>query len=153
MPEIKSQFIECYAYANTPEGIKFLLLKRHNDNKIHPGIWQIITGRIEEREKAFETAKRELEEETGLKAFKFFVLPKITQFYTFQNDTVNLIPLFLAEVKFDKVLISDEHSEYLWCNLQDATEKVHWNSQKNNLKMISDFLANENLKNTFVEIK
>ncbi len=52
MSEIKSQFIECYIYARKKGEIKFLLLKRSNDNKVHPGIWQIVTGRIEENEKA-----------------------------------------------------------------------------------------------------
>ncbi len=153
MPDIKSQFIECYLYANTSEGIKFLLLKRHGDNKIYPGIWQIVTGKIEEGEKAYDAALRELKEETGLKAIKLFVLPKVTEFYTFRNDTINLIPLFLAEVEYKDASISEEHSNFQWCDLKDASDKVHWISQKENLKMISDCLGNENYKNTLLEIE
>jgi len=153
MPEIKSRFIECYIYVSTPIGIKYLLLKRHNDNKIYSGIWQIVTGRIEKNEKAYDAALRELKEETGLKVLKFFVIPKITPFYTHENDTINLIPLFLAEVFYDEVKISNEHSEYLWCDVKDAIKKVYWHSQKENLKMISECLGNEKFRSTLLEIE
>jgi dATP pyrophosphohydrolase len=153
MPEIKSQFIECYVYARKEGEIKFLLLKRSNDNKVHPGIWQIVTGRIEENEKAFETALRELKEETGLKARRFFVLPKVTEFYTYQNDNVNIIPLFLAEVEYKDVVISDEHSEYGWFEIYEAVKKIHWVSQKENLKEINSTLEKINPENTYIEIK
>ena len=153
MPKILSKYIECYIYSIKNKKVKYLLLKRSSDNKVHPGIWQIVTGRIEKNEKAFETALRELKEETGLTARRFFVLPNVTQFYTYQNDSINIIPLFLAEVEFKEVVISDEHSEYGWFEINEAVKKIHWVSQKENLTEINRTLEKINPGKTYIEIK
>ena len=152
MPKIQSKYIECYIYSIINKKIKYLLLKRRMDNKVHPGIWQIVTGRIEENEKAFETALRELEEETGLTTKRFFVLPKVTQFYTYKNDSINIIPLFLAEVEYKDAVISDEHSESGWFEINEAIKKIHWVSQKENLREINSTLENINPEKTYIEI-
>jgi dATP pyrophosphohydrolase len=152
MPKIQSKYVECYIYSIENGNIKFLLLKRSSDNEVHPGIWQIVTGRIEENEKAFETALRELKEETGLKVKRFFVLPKVTEFYTYQNDSVNIIPLFLAEVEYKDAVISDEHSESGWFEINEAINKIHWLSQKENLREINSSLEKINPEKTYIEI-
>ena len=152
MPKIQSKYIECYIFAEENKKVKYLLLKRSGDNKVHPGIWQIVTGRIETGEKAFQAALRELKEETGLKPKKFFILPNVTQFYSYQSDAINLLPLFLAETEYEQITISKEHSEYVWTDFDDALNKLNWVSQKENLKLINEFLTDKNLKNTFIEV-
>ena len=80
MPDIVSNLIELYVFKKIHDKPKYLLLKRASD-VIFPNVWQMISGTIENNEKAYETAFRELYEETGFKTDKFYVVPKISKFY------------------------------------------------------------------------
>lgn len=151
MPEILSKYIECYVYRETPDGIKYLLLKRSKTKEPYPGIWQIVTGRFEKNEKAYETALREVKEETGLNPVKCFAAPKINEFYTPHNDKIYLIPVFVVYVENEIVILSNEHTEYEWCSYTEAFKKVHWYSQKENLKIIDDLLTGK-IENTMIQI-
>jgi dATP pyrophosphohydrolase len=153
MSKIVSKYIECYVYLETAGVNKYLLLKRSHDKHPYPGIWQIVTGRIEENEAAYDTALREVKEETGLKIKKLYVLPKAGSFYTAHTDSLHLIPLFLAYSDGCAVMISSEHTEYEWLSYKEARERIHWYNQKENLDMIEEMLCNPLLKGTFVEIK
>ncbi len=153
MPKINSIYIECYVAKKFKGKYKFLLLKRAEGDKLYPGIWQIITGKIEKKEKAFETALREVKEESGLEPQRLFVLPHTTTFYSPRTDAISLIPLFVCIVDDDKVILSDEHSEYRWFDVQKASRQLYFKSQKENVKFIeSNLYSTERLK-TFTEIK
>jgi dATP pyrophosphohydrolase len=153
LSKIVSKYIECYVYKKFPGGIKFLILKRSPKKEPYPNIWQIITGRIEKKEKAYETAIRELKEETGLTPVNMFNLPFVTQFYIGKSDELHLIPLFLAEVDEDKIRISEEHTEYLWLDYKSAYNKIYWLDQKENFKKIKKILKDKELFNILVQIK
>lgn len=151
MPEILSKYIECYVYKIFDAKVKYLLLKRSKEKEPYPGIWQIVTGRIEPEEEAYKTALREVKEETGLKPLKCFVAPKVNQFYASYNDKIYLIPVFVVNVKYDNVILSNEHVQYEWLDFEDAYKKVHWYSQKENLQIINEILSGKT-ENTMVEI-
>jgi dATP pyrophosphohydrolase len=150
---VVSKYIECYVVYEEKSEFNFLLLKRDDKNKVYPGIWQIITGRIEEGEEAYKAAYREFTEETGLNAKQFFVIPRISQFYTYKTDRIHLIPIFLAISDSRNVIISDEHSEFKWLNREDAIETIYWKSQKENLELIYSCLTDDKLKKTMIEIE
>lgn len=152
MPEILSKYIECYVYTKSGNDIKYLLLKRSKDKFPYPGIWQIVTGRLEDNEKAYETALREVKEETGLIPVKCFVAPKINEFYTPHNDKIYLIPVFVVYVENENVILSGEHTEFVWSGFTETFKKVHWYSQKENLKIIDDILTGK-IENTMIEIE
>lgn len=151
MPEILSKYIECYVYRKLKNGIKYLILKRSSEKYPFPGIWQIVTGRFEDEEKAYETAFREVKEETGLTPVKFFVAPRMNEFYTPHNDKIYLIPVFVAEVEDDKIVLSGEHTDFKWVKYKKAFKKIHWYSQKENLKVIDDILTGK-IENTMIQI-
>ena len=151
MADIVSRYIECYVYKKFDDGIKYLLLKRSPEKQPYPGIWQIVTGKIEEEEKAYNTALREVTEETGLKPVKCYVAPKINEFYTPHNDNIYLIPVFVINVKDEDVILSEEHTHFEWLDFKSAYERIHWYSQKENLKIIDDLLTGK-VENTMIEI-
>lgn len=153
MSDIVSKYIECYVYRHEEGTIKYLLLKRSPEKQPYPGIWQIVTGRIEKGEKAFETAGREVFEETGIEASSIYVLPEIGGFYTAHTDCLHLIPLFIAESDTDVVKMSEEHTEFGWFGFGEARKKIHWMNQKRHLDTINEMLTDINLKKTLVEIK
>ena len=41
------------------------MLQRADNEEIYPGLWQIVSGGIEQGEKAYEAAAREVREEIG----------------------------------------------------------------------------------------
>lgn len=55
--------LECFV----KKGNKYLMLHRHKDKRIMPGVWMAPGGHREFNEGLFECARREIYEETGLK--------------------------------------------------------------------------------------
>ena len=105
-------------------------MKRAED-QIYPAVWQMVSGKIKESEKAFETSLRELKEETNLTPLKMWVAPKVNSFYSSQTDTICLVPVFAVLVKQDaKVIISNEHSEYKWVNPDETIKLLAWDGQR-----------------------
>lgn len=153
MPKINSIYIECYVARKFKGQHKFLLLKRAANENLYPGIWQIVTGRIERREKAFETALREVNEESGLNPERLFVLPHTTTFYSPRTDAISLIPLFVCLVDDSNVTLSKEHDEFMWLDAVKASRKLYFKSQKENVKFIESNLRTKERLKTFTEIK
>ncbi|MBN8571312.1 MAG: NUDIX pyrophosphatase [Ignavibacteria bacterium] len=152
MSQILSRFIECIVFKNHTFDPKFLVLKRSDDAKVHPGIWQIVTAKIDAGEKAFETARREVFEETGLKPSELYVAPSVNRFYNYMDDSINLVPVFIAEVDSDDVKISDEHSEFEWLSFDEALGRIHWVSQKKMVKEAYEHIKSKELYSTLRKI-
>ena len=113
MTKMKVRVIDAYVYRKTIEGIEFLILKRAK-TKIYEHLWQGVAGKIEEGEKAWEAAIRELREETGLTPLKVFIADHVSSFYEKHGDRINFVPVFGVEVESEIISLSDEHSEYLF---------------------------------------
>lgn len=149
---IDSILIEAHIFRKHENGIEFLLLKR-SEGQLYPNIWQMVTGSIEANEKAYQTAIREIKEETGLRADKFWVVPNVNSFYSFQKDEMCLIPVFAANVRNDAIVkISDEHCEYRWVCKEEAKKLLAWPGQRKSVEIIHDYFMNQNSFFQFVEI-
>lgn len=153
MPGINSVYIECYILRRVKNKLKFLIIKRSVNDTIYPGIWQIVTGKIEPGEKAYEAALREITEETGLKPERLFVLPHTTTFYSPENDAVSLVPLFFCETSEKNVLLSKEHTDFKWLDAEKASKKLFFKSQKENVNFIDSNFRSKDIFKTFKEIK
>ena len=150
--KIVSTMIEAHIFKESGKGIEFLLLKRA-DNQVYPGLWQMVTGKIKENEKAFETAIREIKEETGLTPLQLWVAPTVNSFYEPKNEYICLLPVFAARVEADKIQLSDEHTEYKWVNKEEAQKLLAWEGQRKAVQIIEDYFLNEKSFFHFVEIK
>ena len=89
-----STMIEAHVFRESVNGIEFLLLKRA-ENQVYPGLWQMVTGKIEDNEKAYQTAIREIKEETGLTPLQLWVAPTIN--FTNQRMNIYACCLFLPQ--------------------------------------------------------
>ncbi|KXK55448.1 MAG: hydrolase, NUDIX family protein [Chlorobi bacterium OLB5] len=152
MPQIVTNYIELHICRRTDDGFEFLLLKRADDAKIYPGIWQMITGTIESHEHTKDTLLRELEEETGLKPEKIYSIPRVNTFYLAIADKICMSPVFLTIVNDKNVRISDEHSEYKWTTIEEAKKLIHWPNQVDSLELIVRYLNDESLFEKLVEV-
>jgi dATP pyrophosphohydrolase len=104
-----------------------LLLARRAAGKYLGGTWNLITGGIEPGEPAWRTALRELREETGLVATELYRLSALTQFYRWDNDTLNLSPMFCAIVDAGAVVeLNHENSDFAWVPVEEVEPRLLW---------------------------
>ncbi len=151
MTNIKIRVIDCHiAYKNRNDW-QFLMLKR-SSNKIYPNIWQGVTGKINNKEQPYRTAIRELFEETGLRPSKIWSIDTVNLFYDSNNNVMNLIPVFGVQVLTKNIKISDEHSEFKWCNINQAIKLLTWEQQKKGIQIFYEMLIEKKDRLKILEI-
>ena len=151
MTDIVVRVIDCHVMYKEDGLPKFLMLKR-SQNKIYPGIWQCVTGKIESEEKPIDSAIRELKEETSLNPVQKWTIDIVNHFYESKYDRINLIPVFGVEVNDIKVVLSDEHCNYKWCEINEALQLLTWNQQKNGLIEFNNMLTDQPQKLSLTKI-
>ncbi|MBZ0180759.1 MAG: NUDIX pyrophosphatase [Melioribacteraceae bacterium] len=151
--KIISNLVEAHIVRKVNNNLEFLLLKRAN-HETYAGIWQMVTGSINEDETAYETAAREIKEETGLSIKKLWVVPRINSFYYPKNDSVCLVPVFatLIDENLD-INISAEHSEFMWVKKNEAITMLAWDGQRKSVELIEEYLTNKSSAIHFNEIE
>ncbi len=121
----KTVQVHIIRFNKNEEKYEQLILKRNENAKPYPNVWQVVTGCIEKFEAPIETAIREVFEETGIVPVKLWNLPYLASFYSYRENEVNFSPVFVFEVYDDaKVNISHEHSDYKWIALSDISKYV-----------------------------
>jgi dATP pyrophosphohydrolase len=105
----------------------------------HAGTWQAVHGMIDAGEAAYAAAWREMREETGLVPDRFFKTDYVESFYSEHTDAVHLVPAFAAHVAgAPAVTVSEEHTDYAWCQLDEALQRFVWPSQREAARIIAD---------------
>jgi len=142
MSVVAASIIEVCVFKFEHNQPRYLLLHRSKDDKIYPGIWQFISGSIEGNETAVEAALRELSEETGFSPEAFWVVPHVSVFYDQSYDSMNLSPLFAAQVKAgSKPRLSPEHDEHRWFCLAEAKRTLVWPGLRQGLQIVHDYVV------------
>lgn len=150
---VLSSLVEAHIIRKNSNSLEFLLLKRATHQN-YPGIWQMVTGTINDNELAYNTALREIKEETGLNPEKLWIVPNINSFYSPERDVIIMIPVFAALVSNNvEIIISPEHSEYKWVKKDDAIKLLSWNGQRTSVETIHQYFTSEVNTLFFNEIK
>ncbi len=137
--KIATVYIEVHLIRENNGKIEFLLLKRASYEKF-PDIWQMVSGKIKSDETAIEATLREIKEETNLIPEKLWVLPRVNSFYLAEDDSINLVPVFVAKVDNKSIVkISDEHSEFSWVDGKEAKRLLAWSGQRASIDLISEY--------------
>ena len=110
------QVVTCIL-SNTDE--KILVLKRSDKVRTYKGLWGGVAGYVEEGETPFETALKEIHEETGLSKDDVRFIRRVnplrfTDFYEGKKYDWEIFPFLFKYEKKDKIHIDWEHSEYRW---------------------------------------
>ncbi len=154
MSHIVCRIIEICVFRFVDDRPEYLLLHRAKDEKVYPGIWQLVSGTIEGNEGGVEAALREFKEETGLKVNRFWVVPYVNSFFDPDHDAVNLSPLFAAQVEAGiEPRLSAEHSEHRWLSYEEALKKLVWPGQRAGLKVTHDYIASGEEAARLLEMK
>ncbi len=149
---MKSTLVEAHIFRIVDNKIEYLLLKR-SPKEIYPDLWQMVTGSVKPDEKAFETAIREIKEETGMSPSKLWVVPNINSFYMPADDSVNFVPVFAAEVNSaHDVRLSAEHVEFRWVDKDEACRLLAWEGQRNSVEIINRYFSGSDPNYKFEQI-
>jgi 8-oxo-dGTP pyrophosphatase MutT (NUDIX family) len=124
---------------------EFILLKRADNNPVYPGIWQTVTGRIEEGETALEAAIREVFEETGLKFPDGWVIPYVTYYFDVARDEIHASPVFgFLSDKRPLIKFSAEHQRYSITSFTEASDLLALPTHIEGMRIFRDFILNGN---------
>ena len=151
MSNIEVRVIDSYVYRITSTGLLFLVLKRAK-TKMYEHIWQGVAGKIEDGETSWEAATRELKEETGLAPLKIFVADHVSKFYETNGDRINLVPVFGIEVDSESVIISQEHCDHKWVDLNGALDLLVWRGQKQAIQVVHDMVISNDDRMRWSEV-
>ncbi|MCS7054380.1 MAG: NUDIX pyrophosphatase [Ignavibacterium sp.] len=136
--KVATNYIEAHIIRKSNDQIEFLLLKRAS-HQWFPNLWQMVSGKIKDGEKAYESALREIQEETGLVPEKLWVVPNINSFYLFEDDVIHQVPVFLGLVDYNSLVkISSEHSEFKWVLADEAKKLLSWPGQRKSVEIIQE---------------
>ena len=109
-----------------PEDDTYLLLKRAQTKDFAPGVWECVTGRVDQGEGFDEAVVREVREEIGAKAEPLYILGT-THFYRGtavpENELIGIIYL-CTMADSTPITISDEHDEYRWLTGAQALDML-----------------------------
>ncbi len=126
---------------------KVLLLKKNSKRDL----WQSVTGSMELGENPYDTALRELQEETGINkqksdlifddlSHKFMIYSEWIDRYE-ESTYSNKEYIFSLKLNNEvSVKLSREHSSYKWVDLNDAIHLVFSWTNKAALKAIPNFI-------------
>jgi dATP pyrophosphohydrolase len=135
--EILAGSISTYVFSIVRARPSFLVLYRAPD-LAHGNTWQAVHGMIEPGEKAHAAARREMREETGLSPGRFFKTDVVETFYSETTDAVHLVPAFAGFVEGAPApMLSEEHTAWEWCTLDDAVRRFIWPSQQQSVRTIA----------------
>ena len=133
MPDSTVRVVDVYPYREQSVNPEFLVLRRAPET-VHAGQWRMVGGKIESGEAAWQTALREVKEETGHAPTHVWTIPSVNAFYEWQDDRINLIPAFAATLPADPVL-DDEHDAFAWLPAQEAARRLAWPEQQRLLRL------------------
>ena len=111
------------------ENEKNMLLLLHYPS----GHWDFVKGKMEKGESTHETATRETQEETGITDIKYLENFEewIKYNFQYQGELVQKkVVFFLAETKTEEIIISHEHSGFIWTDYNSAMEKTTFDNAK-----------------------
>lgn len=136
-------------YSKERKNITYLILKR----KKHWRGWEFPKGGVEKNEKILDCVKREVLEETGMKALKvkkFNVYGKYNYKKKFPDRpgfVGQSYSLYGVKIEKQNVKIDErEHSKFLWLDFERACKKLTFANQKKCLKIVNEWLEKENSK-------
>lgn len=118
------------AVVYSPSKDAFLLLKHRQ------GHWAFAQGKLEGKEDLREAAKREVEEETGLKIDDFddSVEVRVTYHYRHRRRNIRKDVTFFLVVSDEDVTISSEHHGFIWVDFATAHKLLRFRNHTKSLE-------------------
>ena len=92
-----------------------------------PGSWEAVHGHIDPGETPVVTARRELQEEAGVRPLGLYNLSRVESFYRHTTNELVTIPVFVAFIDpGTSIRLSAEHDAFEWLLPSAARERMSW---------------------------
>lgn len=121
-------------------GAPELLLMRRSPGRTLAGLWQGVSGSLEDGERIAAGALRELHEETGFgdEAIEsFYDLDLVNQFHWPSVDAIITAAVFGVRVQAGaEPTLSSEHDAHRWLPPADALELIVWPAYRSAIEVI-----------------
>ena len=125
------QHVVAVAIVIVREG-RMLALRRAPDNLAGPGLWETVSGRVEQGEQPLAAALREVREESGLDVR---IDPRPVAAYAAERRGKPMVViLYRAEYLSGEVRISHEHDQFAWLNAAEF-------AGRSSLRLLCDAVA------------
>lgn len=146
MSPLRPDLVACWLYRVDGAGRLEILLIRRAATGSYPGLWQCVTGRLEDGEQITAGALREVLEETGLGASDlvgFFETEIVNWFHEDTSDGLWSEAVFAARVRATATIeISDEHDDQRWATAAEAHDLVPWQAYHRAIEHVQWLVAN-----------
>lgn len=146
MSPLRPDLVACWLFRVDSEGKLEILLIRRAATGSYPGLWQCVTGRLEDGERIAAGAMREVREETGLAAGDidgYFETDIVNWFHEGTVDGLWSEAVFAARVRATaSITISDEHDGQRWVTPAEAHELVLWPAYHRAIEQVEWLVAN-----------
>lgn len=110
----------------SPEKQRYLLLRRAANKDFAPGVWECVTGRVDQGEGFEDAVHREVWEELGI-ATRIICILGTTHFYrgapTPDNELIGVVYLCAVD-DADALHTSAEHDAARWVTAQEAADML-----------------------------
>ncbi len=127
--------VSVVALRGEPGRAQVLLLRRAGEY-LH-GAWSYVAGHVEPGETGWQTARRELFEETGLVPEHLYATSFCEQFYSVAGDAIEVVPAFVARVAAGaEVRLNGEHWAARWVAISAAMDALPFGSQRDLLAYV-----------------
>lgn len=134
MLPIKSFSVSIFLLRGNGNDVQVLLMRRTG---YLTGLWCQVAGGIEPGETAWQTALREVREETGIVLTNIWSADICEQFYEAPKECLTLVPVFVGFVPNDtEVALNDEHDAYEWLDFDAAQARLSFPGQRKALAAV-----------------
>ena len=142
----RPDLVACWIFRLDTGGRPEILLIRRAGDRLYPGLWQCVTGKLEEGERIVDGALREVVEETGLRAQDleaFFETDLVNWFHEASLDAVLCEAVFAARIRPGaEVVVSNEHDDHRWLSPDEAKALVTWPAYERAIDAVEWLVAN-----------
>jgi dihydroneopterin triphosphate diphosphatase len=141
MTRVAVSIVDVYPVRHAGGGLEVLVLRRRQGTRC-TGAWEAVHGHIEAGESPIVAARRELQEETGLSAERWYNLSRVEAFYQHRLDEVAMVPVFVALIAGDHgIVLSPEHDGSEWLDFAAAATRFAWPRERRALDDIKQLLG------------
>ena len=143
----RPDLVDVWIFRRTASHEIEILLMRRAPGEVLAGLWQGVSGSLEDGERVTAGALRELLEETGFgeaAVEAFYDLDLVNQFHWSPLDAIVSAAVFAVRVDpTAEPILSVEHDAYRWLTVAGALDAVVWPGYREAIAIIASSLLDQ----------